>query len=124
MTETIYGQVIAKANHYLAVPSKDGDKRIIKDALIRKYEESFKSQCKMYKGMHINQSCRFVCTVYNKSDRFDLDNSIKTILDCLQYVGAITNDKLVVQIQAEKKISINQPRVEFSIEILQKNLFD
>lgn len=28
--ETIYGQVIAKANNYQAVPGKDGQKRIIK----------------------------------------------------------------------------------------------
>ena len=29
--ETIHGQIIAKANHYQAVPGKFGAKRIIKD---------------------------------------------------------------------------------------------
>lgn len=122
--ETIFGQVIAKANHYQAVPSKNGDKRIIKDDVIREYEQSFIKQCTKYKGMRINEPCRFVCTVYNVSDRYDLDNSIKTILDCLQYVGAITNDKLVVEIQAQKRVCKNLPRIEFGIERLQQNLFD
>ena len=36
--ETIYGQVIAKANNYQAVPGKDGQKRIIKNDRIREYE--------------------------------------------------------------------------------------
>ena len=29
--EVVHGQIIAKANHYQAVPGKDGAKRIIKD---------------------------------------------------------------------------------------------
>ena len=31
--ETIYGQVIAKANNYQAVPGKDGQKRIISGSM-------------------------------------------------------------------------------------------
>ena len=37
--EVIHGQIIAKANHYQAVPGKFGQKRIIKD--------EWKIQCKM-----------------------------------------------------------------------------
>ena len=33
--EVIHGQIIAKANHYQAVPSRNGEKRIIKDEKIR-----------------------------------------------------------------------------------------
>ena len=36
--EVIYGQIIAKANHYQAVPGKFGTKRISKDEKIRAYE--------------------------------------------------------------------------------------
>ena len=43
--ETIHGQIIAKANHYQAVPGKFGAKRIIKDEKIRAYERSFMEQC-------------------------------------------------------------------------------
>ena len=39
--EVIHGQIIAKANHYQAVPGKSGTKRIIKDEKIRAYEHSF-----------------------------------------------------------------------------------
>ena len=43
--ETIYGEVIAKANHYMAVPDGAGGKRIIKDDVIRAYEACFALQC-------------------------------------------------------------------------------
>lgn len=38
--ETIYGQIVAKANHYMSVPGKGGAKRIIKDEVIRAYVEN------------------------------------------------------------------------------------
>ena len=110
--ETIYGQVIAKANNYQAVPGKDGQKRIIKNDRIREYEKSFCLQCKKYRGKRI-------------SGRFDLDNTLKTILDCLQMVEAITNDSLCFEIHAEKRIDRRNPRVEFGMEEIneQKNIF-
>jgi len=46
--ETIYGQIVAKANHYMSVPGKGGAKRIIKDEVIRAYERNFIKQCKTY----------------------------------------------------------------------------
>lgn len=49
------------------------------------------------------------------SVRFDLDNSLKTLLDCLQMVGAITDDKLCFQIEAEKNIDRYHPRIEFAL---------
>ena len=78
--EVIHGQIIAKANHYQAVPGKSGTKRIIKDEKIRAYE-----------------------------------HSLKTLLDCLQMVGAIEDDKLCFQIEAEKKIDKYHPRIEFAL---------
>ena len=45
--EIIHGQIVAKANHYQAVPGKFGKKRIIKDEVIRAYEHSFMEQCKV-----------------------------------------------------------------------------
>ena len=120
--ETIYGQVVAKANHYQAVPGKNGEKRIIKDSVIRDYEKNFCVQCRIYRGKMINRPFRFVCDVYNRHNNYDLDNSIKTILDCLQYCDAITNDNLMVELKAAKHTSKN-PRIEFSIEVLQMDLF-
>lgn len=113
--ETIHGQIIAKANHYQAVPGKFGAKRIIKDEKIRAYEHEFIQQCKIYRDRGISSRFRLFVRVWHSSVRFDLDNSLKTLLDCLQMVGAITDDKLCFQIEAEKKIDNYRPRVEFAI---------
>lgn len=123
--ETIHGQIIAKANHYQAVPGKGGAKRIIKDEKIRAYERSFIEQCKVYRDRNISSRFRLFVRVYHSSVRFDLDNSLKTLLDCLQMVRAIKDDKLCFQIEAEKKIDKYCPRVEFALLEVneQKQLF-
>lgn len=123
--EVIHGQIIAKANHYQAVPSRNGEKRIIKDEKIRAYERSFMSQCTKYRDRRISSRFRLFVRVWHGSVRFDLDNSLKTLLDCLQMVGAITDDKLCFQIEAEKRIDKYHPRVEFALLEVneQKQLF-
>lgn len=92
--EVIYGQIIAKANHNQAVPGKSGRKRIIKDEKIRAYESSFVEQCKIYRNKRISSRFRLFVRVWHSSERFDLDYSLKMLLDCLQMVNAITDDKL------------------------------
>lgn len=123
--EVIHGQIIAKANHYQAVPGKGGTKRIIKDEKIRTYEKSFIQQCTKHKDKRISSRFRLFVRVYHSSVRFDLDNSLKTLLDCLQMVGAIEDDKLCFQIEAEKYIDKYHPRIEFAILEVneQKNIF-
>lgn len=122
--ETILGEVIAKANHYMAVPDKaTGGRRMIKDQILRAYEKEFDKQCKLYRGKQINQPFRFLVNVYYSHNNHDIDNSLKTILDCLQYAGAITNDNLCMEIQAKKYIS-QYPRIEYAIEPIQPTLFD
>ncbi len=123
--EVIHGQIIAKANHYQAVPSRNGEKRIIKDEKIRAYERSFIEQCKKYRDRRISSRFRLFVRVWHSSVRFDLDNSLKTLLDCLQMVEAITDDKLCFQIEAEKRIDKYHPRVEFALLEVneQKQLF-
>lgn len=120
--EVIHGQIIAKANHYQAVPGKLGTKRIIKDEKIRTYERSFAQQCKIYRNRGISSRFRLFVRVFHSSVRFDLDNSLKTLLDCLQMVGAITDDKLCFQIEAEKKIDKYHPRIEFAIMEVNKQI--
>lgn len=113
--EVIHGQIIAKANHYQAVPGKGGTKRIIKDEKIRAYEKSFIQQCRTYKDRRITSRFQLFVRVFHSSVKFDLDNSLKTLLDCLQMVGAIEDDKLCFQIEAEKRIDKYHPRVEFAL---------
>ena len=115
ITETIYGQIVAKANHYMSVPGKGGRKRIIKDEKIRVYEQLFITQCRIYRNKGISTRFRLFVKVWHSSIRFDLDNSLKTLLDCLQSVNAITDDNLCFQIEAEKHIDKHRPRIEFAI---------
>lgn len=126
ITETIYGQIVAKANHYMSVPGKFGKKHIIKDEKIRAYERSFMTQCKIYRNKRISSRFRLFVKVWHSSTRFDLDNSLKTLLDCLQSVNAITDDNLCFQIEAEKRIDKYHPRIEFAIMEVneQKNIFE
>ena len=124
--EVIHGQIIAKANHYQAVPGKGDTKRIIKDGKIRAYERNFMQQCKMYRNRRISSRFRLFVRVWHSSERFDLDNSLKTLLDCLQMVNAITDDKLCYQIEAEKHLDKYHPRIEFALLEVneQKQLFN
>ena len=123
--EVIHGQIIAKANHYQAVPGKFGQKRIIKDEIIRAYERSFMEQCKVYRNRRISSRFRLFVRVWHSSERFGLDNSLKTLLDCLQLAGVITDDKLCYQIEAEKHLDKYHPRIEFALLEVneQKQLF-
>jgi len=120
--ETIFGQVISKANSY-AVGNSGGSRHIIKNPEIRTYEKSFRQQCKIYKGRLINRPFEFYVAVYERSKRFDLDNALKTILDCLQQVKAITDDNLCIKIVAEKRIDRNNPRIVFGIRETEPRLF-
>lgn len=114
--EVIYGQVVGKANNYQAVPDGNGGRRIIKNKVIRSYEKNFVRQCKVYKDRMINGRFILKVAVYYKDKSFDLDNSLKTILDCLQMVKAIVNDNLCYKIIAEKRIDRNNPRIVYGIQ--------
>ncbi len=124
-TETIIGQVIGKSNNYQAVPDGKGGRRIIKNDAIRKYEQSFCKQCIKYRNRNLTGRFKLTMTVYHGSVRFDLDNSLKTVLDCLQMVGAIANDSQCFEIQAVKRIDKRYPRIEFGLEEIneQKTIF-
>lgn len=121
-TEVIYGQVIAKANNYQAVPDGQGGRRIIKNDEVRRYERNFLNQCKVYRNRFISRPFRLVVKVFESSNRYDLDNSLKTILDCLQYAKAIKDDNLCVGIQAEKRIDNRRPRIEYQLVEMEPTL--
>ena len=121
--ETIYGQVVSKANSYMAVPDSAGGRRIIKNENIRAYERTFARQCRIYKNKGINKPFRLHITVFEGSAAYDLDNCLKTVLDCLQYAGAITNDNLCIGINATKRIDRKRPRIVYGIEETEPSLF-
>lgn len=114
--ETILGQIVSKANSYLVGKSSKGTRYIMKSREIRAYERSFCSQCSLYKGKHIDGHFTLFVTVYESSRRYDLDNALKTLLDCLQMVDAISDDNLCTRIVAEKHLDRSNPRVVFAIQ--------
>lgn len=125
--EVIMGQIVAKANNYQAVPDRaTGGRRIIKNSKVRAYERNFLKQCREYAGRMIDRPFELIVTVFYLHNNFDLDNSLKTLLDCLQLAGAITNDNLCKRIDATKRIDPYRPRVEFSLipDPEQPSLFD
>lgn len=83
----------------------------------------FARNVEFYRNRGINAPFRILIDMYHSSNRFDLDNSLKTVLDLLQDVGAITNDNLCVGIEATKHIDRSNPRVVFGIEEIEPRLF-
>lgn len=116
LTETIFGQVVSKANNYQVGTGKNGERHIFKSERCKAYERSFIQQCRIYRDRYIDGRFTLYVVIYESSDRYDLDNGLKTILDLLQMVHAITNDKLCVEIIAEKRIDSKRPRVVFAIK--------
>lgn len=121
--EVILGNIVGKANHYMAVPDGAGGKRIIKDEAIRAYEKSFKEQCKIYADKYVLGSFGLVADVYFSSSRSDLDNAIKTLLDCLQSCGAFADDNKCISIEARKHIDREQPRVRYALREYEPKIF-
>lgn len=114
--ETVFGEVVAKANHYMAVPDRNGQRRIIKDPIIRDYERRFCKQVATYCNKNIASRFVLYVEVYYCNLQHDLDNSLKTILDCLQYCHAIKDDVYCIAIHAEKHRDPRNPRIIFAIE--------
>ncbi len=121
--ETIWGQVVSKANNYMPVADTTFGRRIIKTQRLRDYEKSFADQCQIYKGRNIDRPFIFYATIYESSNAYDIDNGVKTILDTLQYVHAITNDNLCTEMHIRKVVDPQNPRVEYAIQELEPKLF-
>lgn len=120
--QTIIGNVPSKSNCYkiISFRSKDQSKQphasLGKTAQLQKYEKDFFIQCNKYRNANIDEYFIFEIDVFYPSQRSDLDNSLKVVLDCLQKVGAIRNDNLCVRIIATKFLDRENPRVEFVIK--------
>jgi Holliday junction resolvase RusA-like endonuclease len=103
---TIYGQVPSKSNGY-----KIGNNRLYKSKQLLQYEESFRLQTLTIRET-ISVEFGINIIVYFQSNRSDLDNAAKVILDCLQSCGIIANDRLCVRLVMIKKIDKLNPRIE------------
>ena len=114
--QTILGQPPSKSNSYKII-TINGHSKLGKTEATKKYETDFFMQCTLRKK-GICKRFKLTLDVFYSSDRPDLDNSCKVILDCLQTCGAIKNDRLCAEIHARKLIDKRNPRIEFVIEEL------
>ncbi len=110
---TIHGQPPSKSNCYRVITIR-GHGSLGKTPALKRYEESFYMQCPD-RGREVSSRFRLDLDVYFESDRPDLDNSLKVVLDCLQACKAIRNDRLCAEIHARKLIDKTRPRVEYAI---------
>jgi Holliday junction resolvase RusA-like endonuclease len=110
---TILGQVPSKSNGY-----KIGNNRLYKSKELKEYEERFFWQYAVATGRQIEtikEKFAIEILVFFQSNRSDLDNSAKIILDCLQDCKAIENDRLCHRLTMQKFIDKDNPRIEFEI---------
>lgn len=109
LVQVIKGKVPSKSNQ-----NRIGKGKFFKSQDVSNYESSFLWQCGKYRNKNISTWFELYIDVYYASNRQDLDNSFKVILDCLQTAKAITNDNKCVRIISEKRFS-KEPRIEFAI---------
>ena len=112
--ETIIGQAPSKSNSYRIV-TIGGHATLAKSSVLRAYETKFLMQCKS-RGANISERFRLKIDVFYSSDRPDLDNALKIVLDCLQACKVIKNDRLCAEIVARKLIDKTNPRIDLEIE--------
>ena len=108
---TILGQVPSKSNGY-----RIGNNRLFKTVELKEYEVSFEWQIRKHKGQTITEPFEIWIDVYFQSNRSDLDNAAKVILDCLQSSQIIANDRLCSVLVMRKHIDKLNPRIEFEIK--------
>lgn len=114
MRQTIYGNTPSKSNCYKII-SNGGHFCLGKKKELVQYEKDFFIQCNHYRDANIEGYFEFHIDVFYPSQRSDLDNSLKVVLDCLQKVKAISNDNKCVKIVARKFLDKSTPRIEFEI---------
>jgi Holliday junction resolvase RusA-like endonuclease len=110
MKQTIHGTCPSKSNCY-----RIGTHALYKTDALRKYEDLFFIQCNQYRNANIKGYFEFHIDVYYPNQRADLDNSLKVVLDCLQRVNAVQDDRKCVKIIAQKFLDKTKPRIEFEI---------
>lgn len=116
--QTILGNTPSKSNCYRIV-NISGHGSLAKTKALKEYEDKFFIQCDKYRNRNIQGYFEIEIRVYYPSERSDLDNSLKIVLDCLQHKSkAIKNDNKCVKIIAEKFLDKNNPRIEFMLKTI------
>ena len=114
MKYIIKGNCPSKSNQYKVI-RLGHECSMCKQSSLKTYENSFAVQMSAYDYKLIEGNFKFEIDVYYDSRRPDLDNSLKSTLDCLQNCNAIKNDNKCLEIIARKHLDKLNPRIEFKI---------
>ena len=114
MKQVIIGICPSKSNCYKII-TIGNHASLAKTKSMKQYEDNFYIQCNYYRNKMIAGYFELHIDVFYPSERADLDNSLKVVLDCLQRAKAIPNDNKCVKIVAQKFKDENNPRIEFVI---------
>lgn len=109
----IRGQIPSKSNCYRIV-NINGRVKLAKQKVLTEYEKIFYIQCPE-RGRMVDGFFKLVAKIYYSSNRPDLDNSLKILLDCLQLTNTIKNDRYCVHIDIQKFIDKKEPRIEYEV---------
>lgn len=113
--QVIYGTPPSKSNSYRII-TINGHGSLAKTDAMKKYERDFYLQCGAYRNKGIKNFFELYMDAYLPTQRQDLDNLLKGVLDCLQGCKAIANDRYCVKIVAQKFIDPVRPRIEFTLK--------
>jgi Holliday junction resolvase RusA-like endonuclease len=119
----IPGKAPSKSNAYKIITIKKGKfnhASLAKTKALKEYEKKFFSHFPpQYRNLQLDHFFTIKGYVYYPSNRADLDNSLKIILDCLQKVtGTIKNDNKCMEIHFFRAVDKEYPRIEIELEIL------
>lgn len=113
MKQVIHGICPSKSNCYRVNQHTKG---LYKTKALTDYEKSFYLQCNIYRNKNIGEQFEIYLDVFYPSQRADLDNALKVVMDSLQHCKAIVNDRSCVKIVAQKYMDKANPRIEFEIK--------
>ena len=87
---------------------------------MKKWELNFQKQLLQFSNPHIIGKFDFQVTVYFNTDLSDLDGMFKGVLDVLESMGWIENDRHCRRIFAEKRVDALNPRIYFKLKTVDK----
>lgn len=113
--QVIYGNIPSKSNSYKII-TINGHASLAKTKAVKDYEKSFYIQCNKYREANIQGYFELYADVFFPSERSDLDNCAKILLDSLAVCKAFKNDNKCVKLYLRKFKDAKNPRVEFVIK--------